>query len=584
MKKFTKSVLVALTALMALPVSADVVETTTTFDFEDGKHPFTADSRISVAVEDDADKGSKVLVFTNAGNTQNGYAFAHYDFTDVVAKSVKTIVEFDYWNENGGRGTLSLGDALDRGNNGHSGKVTYSSQGAIFWAGSDRDWFFAPTWQDITEKSIDPETQEEITTVIGREFKRQNFTKATFCNMWLHVKVEADVEAGTYSYTITDAESNELLAAEAAPMNGFSLTQIDVFGWINNSKGVRIDNLTITSTEDSSIKYADYTINWVFGETVLKTTTRNGKVGDGISLIASDKDPVWSANRDMKYIFESDNLEGLTIAEEGTVVTLNYREATKWQWWLNAKAGRITLGSKFMEGEEFEGETGYARYYKGFMYNGAAYMIDAAKNSNAYYQINITEDKPGATNIEYTKRDSVVYVAECENMELVGEYQDENGFARDRYAGGRAPSLKTDAYVKTDAIAETAYYNITLSARVGGNGTTLPVYLVTPEGELEVIDQAYTGLSTGPTEYTLQKVLIPAGYAVAFKNAGESAGVELDFAYIKLNTREGIPTGISEVAAKANAENGTMYNLAGQRVQKAVKGLYIVNGKKVVLK
>jgi len=44
-----------------------------------------------------------------------------------------------------------------------------------------------------------------------------------------------------------------------------------------------------------------------------------------------------------------------------------------------------------------------------------------------------------------------------------------------------------------------------------------------------------------------------------------------------------LATAISEINDDA-AVNGTVYNLAGQRVNKAVKGLYIVNGKKVVIK
>ncbi|MBP5765055.1 MAG: hypothetical protein J6W47_08060, partial [Bacteroidales bacterium] len=41
-------------------------------------------------------------------------------------------------------------------------------------------------------------------------------------------------------------------------------------------------------------------------------------------------------------------------------------------------------------------------------------------------------------------------------------------------------------------------------------------------------------------------------------------------------------TGISEV--NAEAASGEIYNLAGQRVSKAVKGLYIQNGKKILVK
>ena len=571
----------AMMALVALPMSAQLTETTTTYDFEDGNNPFTDDSRMTSAIESDANNESKVLVFTNAGNCQNGYGFAHFDFTSLVSKSVKTTVEFDYWNEGGARGMLSLGDALDRGNNGHSGKVTNSSTGAIFWAGSNRDYYFVPGWADITE--TDPETEE--VTVTGTEFKQLSLRLTDYTNKWLHFKVVADVQAGTYSYVISDAEGTELLKAEEAPMNGYSLTQIDIFGWINNAKGVRIDNLAITSGEDASIKFADYTINWVFGETVLKTETRNGKVGDAISLIAADRDAQWTADKSMKYIFVDDNLEGLTITEEGTVVTLNYREASKWNWWLVAKAGRSTLATRFQEGEEFEGEIGYARYNKGFMYNGKAYTIEAGVNSNTYYQINITEDKAGATQIEYTAAgENVVYVGECEDLELTGSYNDPYGYARDRYAGGRACSLTTDSYVKLPVLdtEKGSVYTLTLSARVGGSGTTVPVYLVDTEGNLVSTEKAFSGMSVGPTPYTLTDLAVPAGYAIALKNDGESAGVELDFVIVE---RTGdIPVGINEIAAKANAEQNAIFNIAGQRVEKAVKGLYIVNGEKVVMK
>ena len=44
-------------------------------------------------------------------------------------------------------------------------------------------------------------------------------------------------------------------------------------------------------------------------------------------------------------------------------------------------------------------------------------------------------------------------------------------------------------------------------------------------------------------------------------------------------------TGIQKIeSAAANKENGAYYNLAGQRVAQPTKGLYIVNGKKYVVK
>jgi len=47
---------------------------------------------------------------------------------------------------------------------------------------------------------------------------------------------------------------------------------------------------------------------------------------------------------------------------------------------------------------------------------------------------------------------------------------------------------------------------------------------------------------------------------------------------------DGQTTGIQCVEAQKQVENGVFYNLAGQRVAQPTKGLYIVNGKKVVVK
>lgn len=47
---------------------------------------------------------------------------------------------------------------------------------------------------------------------------------------------------------------------------------------------------------------------------------------------------------------------------------------------------------------------------------------------------------------------------------------------------------------------------------------------------------------------------------------------------------DGMATGIESINGTAKAEDGHIYSLAGQRVGKAQKGIYIVNGKKVVVK
>ena len=47
---------------------------------------------------------------------------------------------------------------------------------------------------------------------------------------------------------------------------------------------------------------------------------------------------------------------------------------------------------------------------------------------------------------------------------------------------------------------------------------------------------------------------------------------------------EGNTTGVNDVRSKMDDVRGEYYNLAGQRVAQPTKGIYISNGKKVIVK
>ena len=57
-----------------------------------------------------------------------------------------------------------------------------------------------------------------------------------------------------------------------------------------------------------------------------------------------------------------------------------------------------------------------------------------------------------------------------------------------------------------------------------------------------------------------------------------------DAAAVKGFSLSDMETGISKVSGSAAAGNGVIYDLQGRRVERAVRGLYIVNGRKVVVK
>lgn len=87
-------------------------------------------------------------------------------------------------------------------------------------------------------------------------------------------------------------------------------------------------------------------------------------------------------------------------------------------------------------------------------------------------------------------------------------------------------------------------------------------------------------LSTGANGigfYKANNTLVAAGKAyLPVDNAGNAKALTLVF--------DGETTGISEVSAQKAAADNAYYTLSGVRVEKPVKDLYIVNGKKVVIK
>jgi hypothetical protein len=153
------------------------------------------------------------------------------------------------------------------------------------------------------------------------------------------------------------------------------------------------------------------------------------------------------------------------------------------------------------------------------------------------------------------------------------------------------------AYVVT-AVTSTSVTLTQVDKVPGGTG----VILQGTVGETYTIPVAATipdAPATNKMVGTLNDTNVSAEYAYALKdgkfhpvNAGTIAAGKayLPASAVPASAPElaivfdGQTTGIQGVEAQKQVENGVFYNLAGQRVAQPTKGLYIVNGKKVVMK
>jgi hypothetical protein len=146
-----------------------------------------------------------------------------------------------------------------------------------------------------------------------------------------------------------------------------------------------------------------------------------------------------------------------------------------------------------------------------------------------------------------------------------------------------------NALEENDTIAITAYRNKNANNKQSGallkfeDGST--VSTATTGLEFVNIDQSNDSAedSNRGTEPNTIELIVPASAAGSKTILMTRAKTQTNLFITKLQIMQYNPTtGISIV--KTAIENGAIYNLNGQKVNKAQKGLYIINGKKVVIK
>lgn len=381
-----KTMLVS-TALVAGTMGVWADEVTKKYDFEDGVALFSADSRMTVAVEDDADLNSKVVSFTAARNAQNGYSFAHHDFSSLVKGAKKVTVSFDFWNTNGGRSIVSLGDAETRGATGGSSKVTYNGTGALFRIGSDKNYFY------VNNKAL---------------------ALASYCGKWLKVSVTVDVVGKKLSYTIADKEGNELYSQVDADYynSASSCSQIDVFGYINNSKMAMIDNLSITAEIDASVNY--YSANFS-EETGLTPDVKVFSDADCLNEV-----PANSVQENTKYYYVAtlagyEDYKGeFTVASENPSVSFTMVKKPVFAYKVNlVDEANNVLKTVYENDEAYEGlEVNYS--YPKYLTdeNGKVTYVCSLSSFNG----SVNANKDAVTSVKYNEYKGTAYFVEAENV------------------------------------------------------------------------------------------------------------------------------------------------------------------------
>ena len=598
-------------------------------DFEDGDVSmfsiFDA-GRMTITAVDDATNGTKVANFTCTN--RNALPLGLYDFTDLTGKATMVAFEFDFnMGSVAGHHRITIGDALVH--NGESGGFSVSSKnnygyganGAIFYLGTDRgnlgggnENYFKINETPAAGSTLDVKADE----VFGQ---------------WLHAEVMVNVDARKVTYAIYKGDADEpLFSGIGVPFMSDAATACTEFDVsFSNTGSTLIDNLDITSFK-SNATFADYTIKYVDanGNEIKEARTGNGQVGKQVKLVDSDKAAITIDG--VKYVYDTDDSESVVIAESGTVITVTFREANKYYIALTLKTtDNVTLKQLrgddlwFWEGEKYDMYPERGMLSNGKYYFAPANVTDSKGNPYNAYRVSL----PGAieplfnkqqnkwyimtTINEYAPVDSVAYYSDFERLALpttdegkgtglgqlsgtVNSWYSFSGSNFERFAGGRGIRLDVGSYVWTEPIAEAGTYKGALYGRNDiSEGCPNPYALgYELNGEFfkytELVIPTWGSATTGYN--IVENVAIPAGAKLLVMNDGaltETSGkanlISLDDISLTKTGEfvEPVTVGINNVVTAAQQSN-VLYNLAGQAVKNATKGIYIKNGKKVVIK
>ena len=183
--------------------------------------------------------------------------------------------------------------------------------------------------------------------------------------------------------------------------------------------------------KDNSAATADYTINYKFGEEIVKKTTGSVAVGSTINTDAS------FFVGEVKYFRADGQPESLTVAAEGSTLDVIVRKAETWNYSITS-----SLGGTIFSGTGLEGETVYAPYPR-YQLSGTTLYEAAVTNKEYRKPFTMTADNLTAEITYTSKEENVVFYTEGEkiNDATVVTY----GNIPVRASGAQAATVANDA-------------------------------------------------------------------------------------------------------------------------------------------
>lgn len=332
---------------------------------------------------------------------------------------------------------------------------------------------------------------------------------------------------------------------------------------------VRLSELSIVEKEQS-VSTATYTVKFMCdGKEIKEASTRTGVVGESVVIDDADMAPIFID--DIKYVYKSGNTDEIVAADGSTVVTLEFREAEMWSYTITTSGNGDPLNCK-ATGSVFENGKVWVDFprYQADVYSQVFEKKPVSNNMGQ--EFTITQNN-FTTDVAYTQVEGVEHIFWGEGEYLFEKVAD-SPYCSNRMSSGSA------GYVTEENGWITSLMPGTYQIRAGITGEVTFTFSAGTQTILTASSSGNLMTETISEEFTLsdeEYITVAAG-----GDAGSSSKIPKAIDYILITRSADITDGIQTVATQQ--QSSSIFNLQGQQVKQAQKGLYIIDGKKVMVK
>ncbi len=308
----------------------------------------------------------------------------------------------------------------------------------------------------------------------------------------------------------------------------------------------QISNIQLEIEAVNASASSEVKISYVCDGNEVKTDKVTGVTGEKVELFAAQKADFYDADKTKKYIYVSDNAEETVVANEGTVITVNVREAAVYNYSILSSQGGVVAKSSGFEGEKVD--AGYPRYQ---LIDGVLY--EAPKTNNNKKEYRTTVDL-AADNAEQT----ITYNQVKENVAFYAEAEDVEGLTTVTYGNVavRASNALAAKAVENTVITTLPAGKYQVAAGVFTSSSS-PAF----EIKIAIGDAVYSApvKAVNNSEVTSEEYNVAEGTAVTLLAEGMTDNNSLDYIYIiKTGEYEGPATATYAVSAtSADDAQGT---------------------------